>query len=191
MPANTAPPTVRQRELILVPEKFGGKEDMTIPTFKSQRISKTSVITLNAPLSKVFPLFGPIREKEWAAGWNPQLIYSITGLVEEHMVFRTQSHHKHEPDYTWILSRYVPDQAFIEYTVFTSERLWWITIQCREGSIADTTEAEITYTYTGLTENGNAINARALEAMYHQDLKDWEVAINHYLKTGEQLEHSE
>ena len=162
---------------------------MTTPAFESQRISKTSIITLNAPLSKVFPLFGPIREKEWAAGWNPQLIYSITNFVEEHMVFRTQSSHGHEPDYTWIISRYNPDQSFIEYTVFTHERLWWITIQCHEGITGDTTEAEITYTYTGLTEKGNAINARALDMMYHQDLMDWEESINHYLKTGERLEH--
>ena len=145
---------------------------------------------MNAPLSKVFPLFGPIREKEWAAGWNPQLIYSSSDLVEEHMVFRTQSPHRGEPDYTWIISRYNPAQSFIEYTVFTSERLWWITIQCREGLTAETTEAEITYMYTGLTENGNAINARALETMYHQDLKDWEVSINYYLRTGERLEQS-
>ena len=162
---------------------------MTIPTFKSKRISKTRIINLNAPLGKVFPLFGPIREKEWAADWNPQLIFSITGLAEEHMVFCTQSPQGHDPNFTWIMSRYSPDQSFIEYTVFAPERLWWITIQCREGITESLTEAEITYTFTGLTENGNAINARALDAMYHQELKDWEVSINHYLKTGERLEY--
>jgi len=163
---------------------------MTTPIFESQRISKTSIITLNAPLSKVFPLFGPIREKDWAAGWNPQLIYSISDLVEEHMVFRTHSSNGFEPDFTWTISKYNPDQSFIEYTVFTQERLWWIAIQCREETTRDTTEAKITYTYTGLTENGNAINAKALDMMYHQDLKDWEEAINRYLKTGKRLEHS-
>ncbi len=163
---------------------------MTIPIFESQRISKTSVITLNASLSTIFPLFGPIREKEWASGWNPQLIYSMNALVEEHMIFRTRSHHEHEPDSIWTVSKYNPDQSFIEYTVFTPERLWWITIQCREGITADTTEAEITYTYSGLTDNGNAINTRALETMYHHDLRDWEASINHYLETGEQLGHS-
>ena len=152
---------------------------MTKSTFESQRISKTSIITLNAPLREVFPLFGPIREREWTADWNPQLIFSITDLVEEHMVFRTQSPQGHEPDFTWIISRYGLDESFIEYTVFAPERLCWITIQCREDITENITEAEITYTYTGLTEHGNAINARALDAMYHQDLKDWEVSINH------------
>ena len=101
---------------------------MAVSDFKSERISKTSTITLNASLESVFPLFGPIREKEWAAGWEPQVLYSTTNLVEEHMVFKAPSHHEHEPDSTWTVSKYHPDQAFIEYTVFVPERLWWITI---------------------------------------------------------------
>ena len=163
---------------------------MTFSAPKLTRISRTSAITLNAPLTKVFPLFGPIKEKEWTAGWEPEVLYSTTGLVEEHMVFKTRSHHEHEPDFTWTVSKYHPEQAFIEYTVFAPERLWWITIKCREGKRRETTEAEITYTYTGLTERGNAINQKALETMFRRDLKDWEEEINHYLATGERLKHS-
>jgi hypothetical protein len=163
---------------------------MTSIAFTSRRVSRTAVITLNASLRRVFPLFGPIREREWAAGWDPQILYSTTGLVEEHMVFKTPSHHGHvEPDYTWTVSKYQPDQALIEYTVFAQERLWWIAIQCCEDCPNQTTRAEITYTYTGLTDKGNAINERALQLMYAHDLRDWEAAINHYLRTGERLEH--
>lgn len=61
---------------------------------------------------------------------------------------------------------------------------------CREGKSRETTEAEITYTYTGLTEKGSEINQMALETMFRRDLKDWEEEINHYLATGERLEHS-
>ena len=159
-----------------------------IPDFRSARISRTSVIILNASLKKVFPLFGPIKEKEWAAGWEPQVLYATTDS-EEHMVFKTRSHHGQEPDSTWTVSNYRPDQAFIEYTVFAPERIWWITIECSEGKAEETTEAKITYTYTGLTESGNVMNEKALATMYRHDLKDWEAAINHYLETGKRLEH--
>lgn len=163
---------------------------MTSSSFTSRRKSRTSIITLNAPLREVFPLFGPIREREWAAGWDPQILYSTTGLVEEHMVFKTPSHHGHgEPDYIWTVSKYLPDQALIEYTVFTPERLWWITIRCWEDIPNQITKAEITYTYIGLTNKGNAINEKALQLMYARDLRDWEEAINYYLKTGKRLEH--
>lgn len=157
-------------------------------TFVSKRITRTSTISLKAPLKQVFPLFGPLQEKEWAAGWEPQVLYSITGDVEEHMVFKTTSSHGHEePDYTWTVSKYLPDQAFVEYTVFTLERIWWITIQCRQDVSLQTTQAEITYTYTGLTDRGNIVNDKALQTMYADDLRDWENAINHYLTTGKKL----
>ncbi|MFQ6087966.1 MAG: hypothetical protein ACE5K0_03580 [Candidatus Methanofastidiosia archaeon] len=157
--------------------------------FKSKRISRTSIITLNAPLKRVFPLFGPIKEKEWAEGWNPEIIYSNTNLLEEYMVFKTKSHGHGEPNYIWIVTKYMPEQPLIEYTVFTTERLWCIAIKCSENTTNQKTEAEITYTYTGLTEKGNAINEKALQVMYSNDLKDWEEAINYYLKTGEKLKH--
>jgi hypothetical protein len=154
---------------------------MTTLTFKSERISRTGVITLNAPLGKVFPLFGALREKEWAPDWQPEVIYATDGSIEERMVFKTQSHHEQEPDSTWIVAQYRPEQSFIEYIVFAPERVWWITIQCHEGVVGETTEATITYTYTGLSEDGNAKNAQALEMMFRHDLKDWEDQINQYL----------
>lgn len=157
---------------------------------KSKRISKTKSITLNGSLENVFPLFGPIRESEWAAGWNPEILFSNSDLVEEHMLFRIPSHHGDgEPDHIWTVSKYEPEKAFIEYTVFSGERIWWITIKCIEGIPGQSTQAEITYTYNGLTQLGNAINERALQSIFANDLKDWETAINHYLKTGVRLEH--
>ncbi len=164
-------------------------ENLTAQSFESKRVSRTSTITLDAPLERVFPLFGPIKEKEWADGWNPEIVYSTTNLVEEHMVFKTKSHSHGESSYTWMITKYMPEQSLIEYTVFTTERLWNITIQCSENTNSQKTDAEITYTYTGLTESGNAINEKALQHMYSKDLKNWEVPINHYLKTGKKLKH--
>ncbi len=155
--------------------------------FVSKRLAKTSTITLKAPLEKVFPLFGPIKEKEWADGWNPKIIYSTTNIVDEHMVFRIKSHAHGESSYMWMVTKYLPHQSLIEYTVFTEERVWNITVQCHENTNTQMTDAEITYTFTGLTETGNAINEKALEHMYSKDLKDWEEAINYYLKTGKVL----
>jgi len=162
---------------------------VALSSFKSKRISRTSRIMLKAPLEKVFPLFGPIKEMTWAEGWNPEIVYSENDSIEEKMVFKTKSHGHGEPNYTWTVSKYSPEQSLIEYTVFTAERIWFITIRCRESASAQTTEAEITYTYTGLSENGNAINEKALQLMYSRDLKDWEEEINYYLETGEKLKH--
>lgn len=173
---------------------YGGKDmekNMNTSKFSSKCISRTSVICLQAPLRTVFPLFGPIKEKEWAEEWNPEIIYTTTNLIEEHMVFKTKSKLENIKGlkYIWTVSKYLPEHAFIEYTVFTPERLWWITIQCLEDSSNQTTEAKITYTFTGLTEDGNTFNEKFLQLIFAHDLKDWEESINHYLKTGEKQKH--
>ena len=51
---------------------------MQLSDFKAQRLSRTGVITLNASLDQVFPLFGPMREMEWAEGWQPETACGAT-----------------------------------------------------------------------------------------------------------------
>ena len=155
-------------------------------TFQASRISRSATITVNAPLEEAFALFGPIREKDWADGWDLQVIDSPGELVQERMVFTTQSHFGlEEPDDVWIVSTYSLGDTFIEYTVFAPNRLWWIEIACDPLAGNESTKAKITYTYLGLTERGNALNDQALERMFADDLRDWEEAVNHYLATGE------
>lgn len=148
----------------------------------SKRIAGTRTIRLNDAPDKIFPLFGPIREKDWAPGWDPQVIYSDSANAEEHMVFTTQTHHGAEDISVWTITRYQPHDALIEYTVFAPERLWRVAIQCHPGDSPRTTRAEITYTFTGLTARGNELNELALSHMFRHDLKDWEVQINRYLE---------
>jgi hypothetical protein len=158
--------------------------------FKAERLSRTATITLDGPFEQVFPLFGPIREKEWAEGWDPQIVLLETDNIEKHMVFQTHPHLDDEQGmFTWTVSAYNPAEGFIEYTVFAETRLWWISIKCRQRSDKASCEAEIAYTYVGLNQNGNELNRLALAAMYKHDLKDWEHAINHYLDTGSLLRH--
>jgi hypothetical protein len=162
----------------------GGK--MNAPDFVSKRISRSAVIRLDAPLERVFPLFGALREKDWAEGWDPIFLSDPDGKMQERLVFQTSAAHGHtEGRYTWLVSKYLPEQGQVEYTVFTPERVWWIAIRCWE--VAGQTLAEVNYTYCGLSEKGNAINEAALARMFAEDLKNWQRAINHYLKTGECL----
>ncbi len=145
-------------------------------------VSRASTIRLNGPLAEVFPLFGAVREKEWAEGFDIRLIYSTTGLLDEHMVFQNKTEYPgEESDKTWVVSRYDPQAAFVEYTVFTSARLYWISIRCDEEAGGQTTRAEVTYTFTALTGAGEALIEKAARDMFAHDLKDWESAINAYL----------
>jgi hypothetical protein len=158
--------------------------------FKAERISQTATIRLKGRFDQIFPLFGPVREKDWAEGWDPHILFSNSDNIEEHMVFQTHSHLDDEKGvYTWTVSTFVPEEGKIEYTIFAETRLWWIMILCEEESEGEHCKATITYTFVGLTKLGNDRNAMALTTMYKHDLKDWELAINHYLETGSKLRH--
>lgn len=153
--------------------------------FKPERIQRTSTFTIQGKVADVFPLFGPIREMEWAAGWEPEILYrSGQAIVEEHMIFQT-SGYAGEGKYTWIISQYRPEKYLIEYTVSAHERIWFIRVNCKESK--GKTEVTVSYTYTGLTMEGHKKNEFALKRMFAEDLTDWAEAINYYLKTGKQL----
>src|SRR5262245_25115179 len=59
--------------------------------FKPERIQRSSTFHVEAPVERSFPLFGPLLEMEWAAGWEPRIIYLQQKYVEEHMIFTTKS----------------------------------------------------------------------------------------------------
>jgi hypothetical protein len=152
--------------------------------FVAERIKRSASFVINGTIDKVFPLFGPVREEEWAEGWKPGVIYSENGLVEEHMIFQTAGNPE-EGKYTWVITQFIPMKYLIEYTVSTAARIWFVRVECKEAG--EKTKATVSYTYTGLTEVGNHRNKRALEKMFEHNLTDWEEAINHYLKTGKKL----
>lgn len=147
--------------------------------FKAERISKTATFKVIGNVQDVFPLFGPLLEKEWAEGWDPEIIFSSTGMVDRHMVFRTKAHDAREKSFTWVVSHFEPHNYFIEYTVFSHLRIWFIAVRCEQ--LPDATRTTVTYTYTGTTDEGNDLNRKALEEMFARDLTDWQEALNHYL----------
>ena len=154
--------------------------------FQARRFERTATIHIEGPVAEVFPLFGPVREKDWAHGWNPTILYPKDSLVAKHMVFQTHGGlHGSTETYTWTIVNYNPADGQIEYLVSASDRLWFITISC--AAINNSTAATITYSYTGFTGEANNKNESTITKMFANDLKDWEKAINHYLKTGTRL----
>ncbi|HYG17912.1 MAG TPA: hypothetical protein VD816_03245 [Ohtaekwangia sp.] len=150
-----------------------------------KRISAAATIALNGTVVNVFPLFGPVREKAWADGWDPEMLFAPSDEPEERMIFRTKSAFSEEDYYTWIITQYRPAEGLIEYTVSTQNRIWFIRVQC--DAAAAHTRAMISYTYTALNDLGEMLNRHALDKMFARNLKDWEEAINHYLVTGNKL----
>lgn len=149
------------------------------------RIEQTATFLVMANIDKTFPLFGPIREKVWAAGWDPEIVYANHPEVEEHMIFKTAGKLPDE-QFIWVVTQYRPDDFKIEYMVSAQDRIWFITVLCKPHD--ETTLVTVTYSYTGFTEQAHQLNQQALDKMFSRNLKDWEEAVNFYLETGKRLE---
>src|SRR5690349_2327868 len=154
------------------------RTDSTV--FKAEKQSGTATIILNADIHKVFPLFGAFEERKWAKGWSPVLIYPSVERIEEGTTFKTAGHGHGEKEYLWLVSRYDTSQHLIQYIVSSENRWWTIRVKCIPMP-SHKTKAEITYTFIGLNDLGNELNKHFIGAIYKEDLKDWETAINNYL----------
>jgi hypothetical protein len=151
--------------------------------FSAVRVTRTTSIRLAAPPTVVFPLFGPLDEQRWEANWNPTILYPPSGATQRDAVF-TAEHHDGTPSF-WTIVEFDPDNFRISYVrVHPATHVARIDIACT-GDSDETTRADVTYTFTGLTAPGNAYVEAFTEPHYVEWLRSWETAINHYLRHGE------
>lgn len=156
-------------------------------SFVAQHVQRTQTIRLAAPPSKVFPLFEPLPEREWAEGWEPTMLFPLSGVAEAGAVFT--SHYPGEPDTIWAISAYDKASSHITYVRVTPGlQVAFVDIQCEE-SEGGTTNATVSYTFTALSEAGNALIGRNTQEHYQHLMMQWERAINHYLLHGKRLKH--
>lgn len=154
-------------------------------TFTAKRVTHTYTQKLDATPEQVFPLLCPVREAEWADGWEAKIIYSTSGLAEPNCIFLTA--HDGEQTTVWVMTRHDPASHEVEFTTFTpGNRTGRTHIQLADNSDG-TTDANITYTFTALSEAGNRFVEQHTEAAFQRDMRHWEQAMNHYLTSGKLL----
>jgi hypothetical protein len=155
--------------------------------FVAQRAVRTAVIHLDAPPDRVFPLFSPLGERAWAKGWNPSMFYPASGEPEVGAVFSTP-HHDGSPA-IWTIVAFDPGDWHIAYLRVTPDSLVSLTeVRCAPDG-EDRARFSITYTFTGLSEQGNAYIQSMTQAEYERWMASWEQAINHYLLHGRPTNH--
>ena len=155
--------------------------------FTAEHVSRAQTIHLAAPASRAFPLFEPIDEKQWAAGWEPAMLFPASGAAQEGAVFTTR--HADNTDTIWAITSYDPASFHIVYLRVTpGSRVGIIDIRCADAQDG-TTHATVTYTFTALSEAGNTFLASFTDAHYQQEMAAWEQAINYALQHGHPLPH--
>ena len=153
--------------------------------FFGRVVERTHRIALNGEADQVFPLFGPIREADWVAGWEPEMVAGDGLTPERGCVFRTFDTERGET--VWLLAQLDFEDCRIGYLRATPQSdLAEITIEV-ESDAPGRSVAAITYRVTGLSEAGNRYAESFTEQHYQEWIDEWAVAINHYLATGHRL----
>jgi uncharacterized lipoprotein YajG len=149
--------------------------------FKAEQYVQSASIELKGNIEQVFPLFTPLGEKKWAEGWNPNLIFPSSGEMQEGLIFQTPDHVHGAPRMTWVVSRYSVRDHQIQYIISSAVRVAIISVTCTTSG-KDSTNATISYSLTGLSAEGNELSHHLIGKIFATNLKDWETAINSYLK---------
>jgi len=142
---------------------------------------------LVAPPEKVFPLLCPVREAEWAVGWNPTKVVSTSGFAERDCVFTTPAANG---ETIWYVTRHEPANLFVEMLKITPGmtacRLEIQLLEDPTGCLAD-----ITYSHTSLGPAGDEFVASFTPAYYQEFMREWENELNYYLQHGRIFQKSE
>lgn len=147
---------------------------------KPNRATRSYKQRLVAPPARVFPLLCPVREADWIEGWEPQAVFSESGVAEPDCVFLSDSDAGHS---IWYITRHEPENGLIEMLKITpAVTACKLTIQLRPA--ASGSEATVTYSHTSLGPAGDAFVASFTEEHYLQFMHDWELRMNHYLTHG-------
>jgi hypothetical protein len=139
-------------------------------------------IRLNGSVAEVTPLFGPVREADWAPTWTPHFIHPVEGGQREGALFTVHSADGQER--LWMLTAYEPKEGRVEYVVvvpgFTANQIKIRVVSDGEKRC----QATITYRRSALGPEGNKEVAKLDAHWAEQQRTHWETAMNAFLAKG-------
>lgn len=133
--------------------------------------SRMRTFHLDAPLIRVFPLFTARGERDWAPGWEPQV---LSGGEERGSAFITTAHNG--GTVTWIVIDYRPAQGRASYArLVDGSNIGLVDVVCTEVPNGGT-DISVRYTLTPVSEAGNSFVAQFLSQQhYNEMIEEWRV----------------
>ena len=146
------------------------------------RVTHTYTQTIDGPPRDVMPLLCPVFEREWVRGWEPSMVVSASGVAERDCVFITPDAAGGEgADAIWTILEHDAERGLVEMLKVTPE---FLVVRLRIALRALGERrclAEITYTYTALSERGEAYVRERTPDAYVAFMQEWESSMNAYL----------
>jgi hypothetical protein len=138
--------------------------------------SQSFTINLKGSVAEVTPLFGPVREAEWAPTWKPRFLHPAEGGQAEGAVFTTMT--SAGTARLWLLTAYSVSQGRVEYVVI-APGLTVDEVKIRVFPDGERQcKATVTYRHSALTPAGNGEVEKLNARWAGQQRVHWETAIN-------------
>lgn len=138
--------------------------------------------------AEIFPLLCPVREKDWTPNWDPKLVISSSGVIEQECLFVEADIPN---DAIWVVTEYDPANfAVAMYRIVPGVIVgrFAITLDSEE---AKTTSASISYEQTAISEDGEKTVNEFTAGSFTEFMDEFTRAINHYLTTGRMIDNNE
>src|SRR5262245_23048859 len=146
--------------------------------FEAKHVHRAHEIELDASVADVFPLLTPAGEELWVEGWAPVYLHPRSRETQKGMVFTTGD----GADLTlWSVADYDPARHTARYVRVTpASRFGFVEIACHAAGAART-RVRVAYTYTALTDAGNAFIEQFTEDSYRDMIGEWRQLMGAYL----------
>jgi len=143
-------------------------------------LRRSGSLRVAAPVERAFELFTPLGERRWVAGWAPELHHPPGGEPVAGGVFTTSGEDGSQTH--WVLVDWEPERHRVRYARITpGRRAGTVEVRCAAAGAAST-DVQVTYELTALTDAGDAELAAWSEAWYAEYLAGWERDIARHLQ---------
>ncbi|MFZ2445615.1 MAG: hypothetical protein WAW37_04605 [Syntrophobacteraceae bacterium] len=143
------------------------------------RVERSYVQKLRGKPGSVFPLLCPVREAEWAEGWDPLTVYTRSGFAESDCVFTTG---EKDPDSIWVITDFDRKHHRLEIVKVTpGMTVGRIRIALSENGAGDT-DAAVSYMYTAISPDGEEFVRAYSEEFFKRFMQYSEAALNDFLR---------
>ena len=156
--------------------------------FRAGRVTCHHQETIAAPPERIFPLLCPIEEYKWIDGWDCELVYSESGVVEDNCIFREEMSPRlfgSSAPATWITTLHDPDHFRRHFVILNDELVRKADVSIEDSGNGVST-VRWTTVATTLNQKGNQ-GLPELEAKLKLMLSFLGSSLRHYCETGEML----
>jgi hypothetical protein len=143
------------------------------------RVRRSYTQKLRGKPAEVFPLLCPVREREWAEGWDPLSVYTMSGFAENNCIFTTG---REEPESVWVITEFDSVSHRLEIIkVSPGMTVARITIRLTANESGNT-DAEVVYMYTAISRVGEEFVRGYSQEFFDRFMQFSESALNGFLE---------